>query len=43
MDEQRKLLGVAQPDYFKIDIDGIEHLILEGGTEVLAKTKSLSV
>ena len=43
MDDASKLLGIAQPDYIKIDVDGIEHLILEGGTEVLAKTKSLLV
>ena len=33
------------PDYIKIDVDGIEHLILEGGDKVLRnkKIKSLSV
>ena len=43
MDDASKLLGISQPDYIKIDVDGIEHLILEGGTEVLSKTKSLLV
>ena len=33
------------PDYIKIDVDGIEHLILEGGDKFLAdqKIKSLSI
>ena len=33
------------PDYIKIDVDGIEHLILEGGNRVLnnKKIKSLSI
>ena len=33
------------PDYIKIDVDGIEHLILEGGSKYLKnnKLKSLSV
>ena len=33
------------PDYIKIDVDGIEHLILEGATKYLSnkKIKSLSI
>ncbi|MDC0200470.1 FkbM family methyltransferase [Candidatus Pelagibacter sp.] len=33
------------PDYIKIDVDGIEHLILEGGSDYLSekKIKSISV
>ena len=33
------------PDYIKIDVDGIEHLILEGGNKFLMnqKVKSLSI
>ena len=33
------------PDYIKIDVDGIEHLILKGGQNFLAdsKTKSISI
>ena len=33
------------PDYIKIDVDGIEHLILEGGDKFLSneKVKSLSI
>ena len=40
---ESKILQV--PDYIKIDVDGIEHLILEGGDKVLdnTKIKSLSI
>lgn len=33
------------PDYIKIDVDGIEHIILEGGNKVLSnnKIKSISI
>ena len=33
------------PDYIKIDVDGMEHLILDGGNEYLSekKIKSISV
>jgi len=33
------------PDYIKIDVDGIEHLIIEGGDKFLInkKVKSLSI
>ena len=27
------------PDYIKIDVDGIEHLILEGGSKYLKNNK----
>ena len=36
-------LKIKQPDYIKIDVDGIEHLILEGGNQILKKTKSVLV
>ena len=38
-----KILDI--PDYIKIDVDGIEHLILEGGNKYLSnkKIKSLSI
>ena len=40
---ESKILQI--PDYIKIDVDGIEHLILEGGDKVLdnTKIKSLSI
>jgi FkbM family methyltransferase len=43
MDEAVERLGVAQPDYIKMDVDGIEHLILKGGARVLSKTRSVLI
>lgn len=43
MDQAMTWLGLAQPDYIKLDVDGIEGLILGGGTKVLSKVKSLLV
>jgi len=37
------LLKIAFPDYIKIDVDGIEHLILKGGVPVLQRAKSVLV
>jgi|TARA_B110000858_G_scaffold87509_1_gene101117 FkbM family methyltransferase len=42
-DEAKKILGIAQPDYIKIDVDGIEHLILLGATNILQKTKEILI
>jgi len=36
-------LGIPQPDYIKIDVDGIEHLILKAGGHVLLGVKGLLV
>jgi FkbM family methyltransferase len=36
-------LGIPQPDYIKIDVDGIEHLILRGGLPVLRQVKGVLV
>ena len=38
-----RLLRISQPDYIKMDVDGIEHLILKGGIPVLSKTKSVLI
>ena len=38
-----KLLRVPEPDYIKMDVDGIEHLILVGGQTVLQKTLGLII
>lgn len=35
MDDAMELLKIRQPDFIKIDVDGIEHLILAGGTRTL--------
>jgi hypothetical protein len=37
------LLGIGQPDYIKMDVDGIEHLILQGGGPILSGIKSASI
>lgn len=36
-------LGVPQPDFVKMDVDGIEHLILAAGLPVLRQVKSVLV
>ncbi len=43
MDQALTWLKLAQPDYIKLDVDGIEGLILSGGKTVLSKVKSLLV
>jgi FkbM family methyltransferase len=37
------LLKIPQPDYIKMDVDGIEHLILKGGLPVLRGIKEASI
>jgi FkbM family methyltransferase len=36
-------LRIPQPDYIKMDVDGIEHLILKGGMPVLRQAKGILV
>lgn len=36
-------LGIPQPDLIKIDVDGIEHLVLGGGVSVLNSVSSVLV
>lgn len=36
-------LLVLKPDYIKLDVDGIEHLILNGGREVLRNVKGVLI
>ena len=36
-------LGIPQPDYIKMDVDGIEHLILKGGVRVLEGVKGILI
>ena len=43
IDDAKNLMKIPQPDYIKVDVDGIEHLILKGGREVLSNTKELLV
>lgn len=43
MDEVVSKLNIPQPDYIKMDVDGIEHLILKGGRQVLKNVKGVIV
>ena len=43
IDQSVKLLNFAKPNYIKIDVDGIEHLILKGATNTLKDVDSLLV
>lgn len=43
MDSVRDLLNIPQPDYIKMDVDGIEHLILSGGASVLKGVKEVLI
>jgi len=38
-----ELLNIPQPDYIKMDVDGIEHLILKGGMSVLNGVKGILI
>jgi hypothetical protein len=37
------LLKIPQPDYIKMDVDGIEHLILKGGLPILREVDGVSI
>ncbi|MET3900817.1 FkbM family methyltransferase [Devosia sp. UYZn731] len=43
MDDMVGFFGVPQPDQIKMDVDGVEHLILKGGERVLSDTRLKSV
>ena len=43
IDESVKLLNFPKPNYIKIDVDGIEHLILKGANETLGNAESILV
>lgn len=38
-----QLLSIPQPDYIKLDVDGIEHMILKGGADILKLVKSILI
>jgi FkbM family methyltransferase len=42
-DDAVRLLQLPQPNHIKIDVDGIEHLILSGAKQVLSKCDSVLV
>lgn len=43
MDQATRLLNIPPPRFIKIDVDGIEHLILRGGIETLQGVESVMV
>ena len=43
MDKILEILNIPNPDYIKIDVDGIEHLILKGGRNVVGNSKSVLI
>jgi FkbM family methyltransferase len=43
MVDAASLLKIPQPDYIKMDVDGIEHLILKGGLPILRRIKQASI
>ena len=43
MNDAIEILKIKQPDNIKIDVDGIEHLILKGGLNALKRTKSILI
>lgn len=43
LDDMVGFFGVPQPDHIKMDVDGVEHLILQGGERVLADLRLKSV
>ena len=43
MNDAVRLLEIPLPKFIKIDVDGIEHFILRGGTDVLNKVESVLV
>jgi len=43
MTDASTLLGLAEPDFVKLDVDGIEHLILRGGSSILDQVQGVLV
>ena len=43
MEDAVGLLKIPQPDYIKMDVDGIEHLILKSGGDILRNTKGILI
>lgn len=42
-DDVGRILGIGNPNYLKVDVDGIEHLIAEGAREILSSPALHSV
>ncbi len=43
IDDLINKMGLPTPKYIKIDVDGLEHIILKGGRETLAKISSILI
>lgn len=43
MDRLCHYFRLPEPDYIKMDVDGIEHLILQGGQSILKQVKSILI
>ena len=43
MDEAIKNIKIDQPNYIKMDVDGIEHLILKGASNTLKNVESILI
>lgn len=43
MEDAAQRLQLPTPDYIKIDVDGIEHLVLKGGGKILQKVKGVLI
>ena len=43
LDQAVEVLGLDYPDYIKMDVDGIEHFLLQGGPEVLKQIKGILI
>ncbi len=43
MDDAVSRLGIPKPDFIKLDVDGIEHLILGSGPKLLQDVKGVLV
>lgn len=43
IDSVKRALAIPDPDYIKLDVDGIEHLILSGGPNILAGIKGILI
>ena len=42
-DDAQNLLNIPSPNYIKIDVDGIEHLVLSGAKNILAKVDGVLI
>lgn len=43
MEDAVQKLAIPKPDYIKMDVDGLEHFILKGGTAVLQSVKGILI